>query len=325
MGNSDSRPDIQHDGATTVSWIGGYGGDTFDFTGRNDGATLKKIGVSVGGEQIKAVRAELTNGRVETFGRANTSYQEFLFGPEERIISLTLWDNGQASRLGGIKFCTSLGVEFFSYMNRRSLKNGYSIDVGSGVCLGLQGKACKEIDCMGFLFIKAIDSAVLTKINFPSLRMSKPQVNNDFKKSKTYENNTAVDQEYKFAYSRPVKKSITWSNTTKIESNLMSVVAGIPDLMEVAGGFTLNMESEKSCSMTDQENIEESNVINVMVPAGKTMRVDVSGGRAVINLAYTAIVSITCQNGSELSFNTSGIYNRVAYTKVKEEISQIMS
>ncbi|CAL8375463.1 unnamed protein product [Arctogadus glacialis] len=319
MGNSDSRPDIHNDRATTVSWLGGNGGNTFDFTGRNDGATLKKIGVSVGGEQIKAVRAELTDGRVETFGRTKTSYQEFMFGPEERIISLTLWDNGEASRLGGIKFCTSLGDEFFSYMDRRSLKNGHSIDVGSGVCLGLQGKACQEIDCMGFLFIKAIDSAVLTKINYPSLRMYKPQVNNDFKKSKTYENKTAVDQEYKFAYSRPVNKSITWSNTTKIESNLMSVVAGIPDLMEVAGGgFTLNMESEKSCSMTDQENIKESDVINVMVPAGETMRVDVSGGRAVINLAYTAIVHITCQNGSKLSFNTSGIYNRVAYTKVKE-------
>ena len=141
--------------ATTLEIIGGGGGIGFEFTGRDNGATLKKIGVAVGGWQIKAVRAELTDGRVGTFGRSGTFHKEFTFSPSERITELSLWDNNVGSRLGGIRFLTSSGREFEAYMNDWGLKTEYSIDVGSGVCLGLQGKAGSDIDCLGFLFIKA--------------------------------------------------------------------------------------------------------------------------------------------------------------------------
>ena len=161
--------------ATTLYLIGGNGGSSFTFTGRNNGATLKKIGVAVGGWQIKAVRAELTDGRVETFGVANT-FKEFTFQLGERITKLSLWGNGAGTRLGGIRFWTSSGREFFEHMNSWPLKTEYSIDVGSGVCLGLQGNAYADIDCMGFLFINAIKSSVLTDMTYPSLAIYTPQV-----------------------------------------------------------------------------------------------------------------------------------------------------
>ena len=40
--------------ATALHIIGGRGGSSFDFTGRGNGATLKKIGVAEDGWQIKA-------------------------------------------------------------------------------------------------------------------------------------------------------------------------------------------------------------------------------------------------------------------------------
>ena len=161
--------------ATTLHIIGGGGGRSFDFTGRNNGATLKKIGVAVGGWQIKAVRAELTDGRVETFGNSNT-FSEFTFELGERITKLSLWGNGAGTRLGGIRFWTSTGREFFAHMNDWPLKTEYSIDVGSGVCLGLVGNTGSDIDSMGFLFINAIKSSVLTDMTYPSLAMYTPQV-----------------------------------------------------------------------------------------------------------------------------------------------------
>jgi hypothetical protein len=161
--------------ATTLHLIGGRGGHDFEFTGRDNGATLKKIGVEVGGSQIKAVRAELTDGRVQTFGKGN-SFREFTFKPNESITKLSLWGNGAGTRLGGIKFWTSSGNKFFKYMNDWDLKTEYSIDVGSGVCLGLDGRAGDDIDKMGFLFINAIKSSVLTDMTYPSLAMYTPQV-----------------------------------------------------------------------------------------------------------------------------------------------------
>uniref|UniRef100_A0A8C5BY52 Jacalin-type lectin domain-containing protein n=1 Tax=Gadus morhua TaxID=8049 RepID=A0A8C5BY52_GADMO len=160
--------------ATTLEVIGGQGGSSFTLTGRDNGATLKKIGVAVGGWQIKAVRAELTDGRVKTFGESVT-FKEFTFEPGERFTKLSLWGNDDGSRLGGIRFSTISGREFFEQMTSMGLNTEYSIDVGSGVCLGLQGNAGSDIDCLGFLFINAIKSSVLTDMTYPSLAMYTPQ------------------------------------------------------------------------------------------------------------------------------------------------------
>ena len=155
--------------------IGGKGGSPFEFTGLHNGATLKKIGVAVGGWQIKAVRVELSDGRVQKFGQGNT-FNEFEFEHGERINKLSLWGNGAGTRLGGIRFWTSRGREFFAYMTDWGLKTEYSIDVGSGVCLGVQGNAGADVDCMAFIFISAIKSSVLTNMTYPKLAMYTPQV-----------------------------------------------------------------------------------------------------------------------------------------------------
>uniref|UniRef100_A0A8C8F3T7 Jacalin-type lectin domain-containing protein n=1 Tax=Oncorhynchus tshawytscha TaxID=74940 RepID=A0A8C8F3T7_ONCTS len=161
--------------ATTLDLIGGQGGSPFEFHGMNSGATLKKIGVAVEGWQVKAVRAELTDGEVATFGDANT-FNEFEFKLGKRITKLSLWGNGAGTRLGAIKFTTSENRQFFEKMTSWGLKTEYTIDVGSGIGLGLQGRYGSDIDCMGFLFINTIKSSVLIDIKYPTLSLFKPQV-----------------------------------------------------------------------------------------------------------------------------------------------------
>ncbi|XP_034147198.1 aerolysin-like protein [Esox lucius] len=201
--------------ATLLYLIGGQGGGSFELTGRENGATLKKIGVAVGGWQIKAVRAELTDGRVKTFGDANT-FIEFEFSLGKRITKLSLWGNGAGTRLGGIRFWTSTGREFFEHMNDWSLKTEYSIDVGSGV-------------------------------------------KKEYIKSVSYHNNTTEPQEQTVQYSRTVTKSSSWTTTNKIESTLsVSVQAGIPDLVEVSGGWSLTMGQQQSSSMSNEEDHNRS-------------------------------------------------------------------
>uniref|UniRef100_A0A8C5BG15 Aerolysin-like protein n=1 Tax=Gadus morhua TaxID=8049 RepID=A0A8C5BG15_GADMO len=303
--------------ATTLEIIGGDGGFPFSFTGLDNGATLRKIGVAVGGKQINAVRAELTDGRVETFGKDH-SFREFTFEPGEIITKLSLWEGRGGARLGGIKFWTSSGNKFEAHMSEWGLKTGeYSIDVGSGVCLGLEGRSGGEIDKMGFLFINAIKSSVLTDMTYPSLAMYTPQVNKEYIKSHFYHNGTATDLEQKSTYSRSLTKSTTWSTTTKIETTFsMSVTARIPDVFETSSGFGMTLGVEQTSSMTKEETITKSEEVNVTVPARKTVSVEFSIGRAVINLPFSATVKITCLNGSELQFKSTGNYNAVAFTAV---------
>ncbi|XP_061924483.1 aerolysin-like protein [Entelurus aequoreus] len=302
--------------STKLHLIGGNGGDPFTFDGFNNGATLKKIGVAVGGWQIHAVRAELTDGRMATFGRAHT-FNEFTFSPGERITKLSLWGNGAGSRLGGIRLWTSSGREFFEHMNGWPMKTEYSIDVGSGVCLGLVGRHGHDIDCMGFHFISPIKSSVLTNLTYPGLAMYKPQVSKEYIKSVAYRNNTSEAQEQKCTYNRSVTKKTTWSTTNKIESTIsVTVSAGIPKLVEVSSGFSLTVGAEHSNSMSHVETIKESDEVSVKVPAGKTLNVELSVGRAVIDLEYSASVWITCMNGHMLVFPCTGNYTGVAYTAV---------
>ncbi|CAL8376042.1 unnamed protein product [Arctogadus glacialis] len=181
MGNSPSaviRCEPLLKTRTTMNAIGGDGGRSFAYHGLHNGATLKKIEVSLDYWQIQAVRATLTDGRVGTFGRYDTFHKEFTFSPHERITELSLWDNGQGSRLGGIRFWTSSGRQFSAIMTSWPLVTEFSIDVGSGVCLGLEGSCGHAIDKMGFLFINAIQSSVLTDMTYPSLAMYPPQIIN---------------------------------------------------------------------------------------------------------------------------------------------------
>ena len=75
-------------------------------------------------------------------------------------------------------------------------------------------------------------------------------------------------------------------------------------------------------TMNSSETITESDEFNVTVPARKTLTVEVSVGRAVIDLPYSATVKITCLNGSELHFRSTGNYSGVAYTAVGVEVTE---
>ncbi|XP_038867204.1 aerolysin-like protein [Salvelinus namaycush] len=303
--------------ATTLELIGGQGGSAFEFHGMNNGATLKKIGVAVEGWQVKAVRVELTDGRVATFGEANT-FKEFEFKLGERITKLSLWGNGAGTRLGAIKFTTNENREFFEKMTSWGLKTEYTINVGSGICLGLQGRSGSDIDCMGFLFINNIKSSVLTDMRYPTLSLFKPQVSPEYVKSLSHHNDTSLVQEESISYSKTLTKTSSWSVSNKIESTLsVSVKAGIPDLVEVSSGFSLTVGVEHSTSLEKTETITESDTINLKIPPGKTMDVEVTVGRANIDLDYEANVKVTCMNGSQLVFPSKGVYTGVTYTSAR--------
>ena len=133
----------------------------------------------------------------------------------------------------------------------------------------------------------------------------------------SYDNDTNAAQQQKCTYSRSVKKSSTWSTSTNTESTInMSVKAGIPTLVEVSGGFSVTQGVQQTSALSTEETITESDEVNVVVPARKSVRVELSVGRATIDLAYSATVEITCVNGSQLVFPSTGTYHGVAYTAV---------
>ncbi|XP_039505377.1 aerolysin-like protein [Pimephales promelas] len=303
--------------------IGGNGGDAFSFTGHNNGASLEKIGVWVGGWQVKAVKVWLSDGRVETFGQASGPYQEYKFTPGECFTSLSLWGNGAGSRLGAIKFRTSLGKEFFVQMTSWGLKTEYPIDVGSGYCLGVVGRDGHDIDCMGFLFLKAVESTVLTDVHYPTLHQLIPKVAVEEIKSLSFRNDSSTTQKQKVESSKKITKTSSWSVSASLSSTFsMEVKAGVPGLAEVTAGFSVTLGIESTYGQQHSDERTETLSTEVDVPPGKKLDVSVTIGRASFDLPYTGTVKMTCKNGSVFAYRTKGTYKGVTYTDIKVETKE---
>ncbi len=72
--------------------------------------------------------------------RSSRTVSRVHFKPGECFTSLSLWGNGEGTRLGAIKFTTNQGVQFFAKMTSWGLKTEYPINIGSGFCLGVEGR-----------------------------------------------------------------------------------------------------------------------------------------------------------------------------------------
>ncbi|KAK2821549.1 hypothetical protein Q7C36_020892 [Tachysurus vachellii] len=276
--------------------IGGQGGSEFDFDGIANGATLKQIWVW------------LTDGRSMQFGEPGGRLSQFEFEDGEHFSSLSLWGNGAGTRLGAIKIKTNKSREFFPKMSDWGLKTEYPIDVGSGICMGIGGRAGADIDCLCFKFINTIKSTKLTNVHYPTLHSLLPNVAVEEIKSMTISIET----------SKKITKTSSWSVTNKLEASFhLEVQAGVPGLVEISSGFSLTVGTESSYGLENTVEKTELFSFPVKVPPGKTIDVDITIGRAAFDLPYTGTVQVTCYNGSVLEFKTSGTYKGVTYTDAK--------
>ena len=201
----------------TVWIIGGRGGGAFNFYGGSDGSMLEKIGVWEGGWQIKSVKIWLTNGLIRQFGNPSGPYKEYAFQPGELMTSMSLWGNGEGTRLGAIKFTTNKKGNFFAKMTDWGLKQEYPIDVGSGASIGVMGRCGSDIDCMGFVFIKPLRSSNLIDMHYPTIGFEQANVQMSDIKSAEYNNDLNVPQSFIFEDSTTVTKKEFWSVTAGLE------------------------------------------------------------------------------------------------------------
>ncbi len=308
---------------TTIRIIGGGGGYRFSFNGENNGASLEKIWVWVGEWQVKAVKVWLSDGRSQTFGNPSGPYQEHAFKPGECFTSLSLWGNGAGTRLGAIKFKTNLGGQFFAKMTSWGLKTEYPIDVGSGFCLGVEGRSGSDIDCMGFMFLNAVQSTVLTNVNYPTINQLIPQVTVEEIKSITFKNDSSVEQPQKIESSKKVTKKSSWSMSNSFTATFnMEVKAGIPKVIEVSTGFTFSVGTVSTHSLEETDERTETLSNTIKVTPKKKVHVCITIGRATFDMPYTGTVKITCKNGSVLQYETKGQYKGVTYTEIKTNIQE---
>uniref|UniRef100_S4RUV6 Jacalin-type lectin domain-containing protein n=1 Tax=Petromyzon marinus TaxID=7757 RepID=S4RUV6_PETMA len=304
----------------TLHIIGGQGGNAFSFDGRSNAATLQKLSVSVGGWQVRGVEVWLTDGRRQKFGTVDSSAQQFEFQSGEFMSQLSLWGNGAGTRLGAIKFRTSRNREFFAKMTDEDLNTEFKIDVGSGVCLRVEGRSGTDIDCMGFLFLNAIKSSMIDNMNYPTMHQVIPNVQIEESKNKVYENDTTIVQSHTFQTSKKLTRTSSWSTSNKSTTFSLTVSAGIPLIMEMEAGFSFTVSSVKTHALVESVEWMETLTFPVLIPPCKTVTVVANIGRANIDLPYKALLRITCMNGALFDVPLSGVYKGLSYTKMTDNV-----
>ncbi|TRY57790.1 hypothetical protein DNTS_012050 [Danionella cerebrum] len=308
---------------TTLQLIGGNGGGHFSFTGEHNGACLEKIWVWVGGWQVKAIRAWLTDGRAQTFGEPAGTHHQFIFSPGERFTSLSLWGNGAGTRLGGIKFTTDKGEIFCVKMTDWDLKTEYPIDVGSGYCLGIVGACGADIDHLGFMFLNSVESAILTNVRYPTLDQLIPEVAVEVLNSDTFYNPTSATIKKSVVSSKKVTNTSTWSNKQRWNFTFTAEIeAGIPKVFSQTFGFSASVGQETTHSATLTEEKTQNLTSAIEVGPYKKVHVMMTIGRATFDIPYTGLMKIICRNGSVLHYETSGQYNGVCYTEINVKATE---
>lgn len=308
----------------TVHIIGGQGGESFSFYGGYDGAMIERIGCWIGGWQIKAVKVWLTNGKIGQFGNPAGPYQEFSFEKGELIQSMSLWGNGAGTRLGAIRFKTNRGREFFAKMNQWGLKQEYPIDVGSGLCVGVMGRAGSDVDSMGFVFVKPIKQSTMIDMDYPTIGSESPNVRPENLASVTYQNGLDEPQEYSFQASKKLTYKESWSITAGMEFAISyKVSAGIPEIAQAEAGYSFKVSVSGTYGQENTEEKSETWTFPVKVPPHTDVEATMSIGHADISLPYNAKVKIVTTDGAELIFAVNGTYEGITYTKVNVKVRKI--
>lgn len=141
--------------------VGGDGGRQFYFgcegNDPTSGRVVRSLQAWVNKVVFKALEVEFTDGTIRTAGVKNgTPTEKFYIANGEKISSLQMWGGGwQEGRSGGFKLQTDRGREFNVFTPDR-IGYPYRPPLGSGILVGVFGRAAADIDALGFALLHQV-------------------------------------------------------------------------------------------------------------------------------------------------------------------------
>jgi hypothetical protein len=298
--------------------IGGRSGNPYRFVGGTDGKLLQRIGVWAGHAQINGLRVWLGDDQPITLGLTWGSYKEFEFQTGERITALSLWRNGNNTRVTAIHFRTSLEKEFDHVMTEHSRAQEYPIDVGSGICVGVAGTVDYGIYSMAFVFLEQVACARLRNVSYPTLSADAAPITPVKLEQFRDHNRTDNPRSWSFSGSHKIATSSSWSVTVGVAVHAeMSIEASIPEVAKVGTkfGWTLSLSATHGTSRTEESSLnwQESGTLE----PGDSIDVTALTRMGHVSVPYTGEMEVTLKSGETFSYPIKGHYTGVSYADVE--------
>ncbi|KAL3689502.1 hypothetical protein R1sor_015811 [Riccia sorocarpa] len=329
---------------------GGDGGGEFSYCGGTDGKTLHEIDVWAGRIGLKAISVRLTNDTTaSTFGSTNKSqwqndeesalsHKKFTFNPGERITSLSIWNNGLfdetsdgfrqsgiATRVGWIFFKTDHNREFDigMYYLQRVPEAEIRMPVGSGICVGVRGRAGWDIDSLGFVFLEPIVGAKLLDVEYRTLTADTPAISEEALDELQERNLGTSSQPWIFSGSKVVNTRSSW--IPSLNSGLTGylaprVEAKVPRVVVTTHG---KFEWSLSTDIVKTDGFEISsteelrwNETGISQPT-ESFLLRASTGCGTISVPITGDVEVCLENGYEFRYKISGEYSGLSFSPAR--------
>ncbi len=306
-----------------TQFVGGHGGGSFKDMSDNGGhlTRIETWKSSYDGHpMIKSIRVTFSDG--SSFTQGNNSgldnKKEAYFDDTELITELSLWGNGNGKRLGRIWLRTNTGQIYDSGHTDGSTE--YHARVGSGICVGIEGRAGSDVDELGFIFVKQVKQSYITDLEYPTLASDahciQPETIRTFSAQNTHKDN---DNDWNFKGSRSETKTSMWkvSRSAKIYGET-SIKGKIPKIGEVGQtfGWEFTIGDVRGTSTSETVTLSWDNS-GTLEPGESIYLEAVTRKGNLANIPYTGNHIIETIEGDILSFPIEGTYNEVDYTGVE--------
>ena len=303
--------------------IGGTAGSPFMVDTTVQGKVLQSLKVWHH-ERVDAI-ALLFSGDDEWcyFGQIKGDNREsqITLQPGEVITSVTLYKTGDEpeSNLSSIHLETNRGQTLDAGTDRRA---PYFVTIlGSGICVGAQGRHDKEIRALGFIFFRPISRMRMYNVQYPQLEMSPPGITvEQLNKFAASNPNTPDNNVLKWIFQgleRRTRQS-SWSATVGVEAyGEISVEAGIPEVASASHKFGWKVSASVTYATVNATEVQLAWNVGGVLDPGESVGLVAKVGRGEITTPYRANVEVTFTNGRQLSFEQSGLYSGVSYSEVE--------
>jgi len=304
--------------------FGGYGGISFNKNKYYAGIVIQKLEVWQGVSMLRGIRITYSDGSPTQMGKREDRYTSFELDYDngERVTSLSVWNNHvrnmdfRNARCGAFKIVTNKGREFFPQMTGRELEMQFWQSPGGGIILGLHGKHGSDIDSLGFIMIRPIQSMILQNINYNMNQLMPPT-----KTSLIDQDCPNPSTEVMIGGTRTVSMNEARSGQWYISGDVsfgqtFLIETEIPKLLTETTTTTwdtrLHGEYQSSWSAVTQD----SATIELICPPLSITRFMYFFSSGTISIKWSGTMVVTVDNGESWSYPVSGTYEGVDHTRI---------
>ena len=324
---------------------GGHGGHVFlinnsisDFV---KGIRIRALTFWCNGEFMKGCEIKLTNNETHMVGHKDGRSEEFYFEDDERLTSLKLWNSkkeglpggwGFPGLEGGIRIDRLFGVEWTTSANRNYSMRVNNVfgnpistpDVGTGILVGVFGKAAADIDSFGFAMLRKIKNAELVNFTYPGLSTAHVLTKPSSTKTIQYDNSDGdLEQSFTFSGEMTTETSSTFSITSSFNLGIeYSISASIPLLADLSATVKMDIGQSTTRETTKKDIKTKSFSFPVKVPPRKKVLAIATLYTGKIDLPFEAKMIYHLETGHDVTVDIKGQYSGVDSDKVMVKLDQ---